>query len=83
VSASVWFPIASFATFSDDTSGTPEPSSVPSIRQNRTSAKCPITSPTPGVRNNIFSYRRRPASVRTARITATTTITTAAAASNP
>ena len=54
VSASVWLPIASRATRSDATSGTPAPTSVPSIRQNRTSANRAMTRPSTGV----FEQRR-------------------------
>ena len=43
VSARVWLPIASRATLSDATSGTPAPTSVPSIRQKRTRAKWAMT----------------------------------------
>ena len=43
--------MASFATFSDDTSGTPAPSKVPSMREKRTSAKCATTLPSSGTRS--------------------------------
>ena len=45
VSASVWLPIASRATLSDATSGTPAPTSVPSMRAKRTRAKWAMTCP--------------------------------------
>ena len=59
--------MASRATRSAATSGTPEPSSVPSMRQKRTTANIETTPPRPGVLNISHSTARRPASEASAR----------------
>ena len=48
------------ATFKPCTSGTPAPSSVPSIRQNRAMANCATSGPTSGDRSTSRSQMRRP-----------------------
>ena len=49
-STRIWLPMDLRATFRPCTSGTPAPSSVPSIRQNRAMANCATSGPITGAR---------------------------------
>ena len=59
-STRIWLPMDWRATFRPCTSGTPAPSSVPSIRQNRAMANCATSGPTSGDFRIKPSQMRRP-----------------------
>jgi hypothetical protein len=59
-STRIWLPMDLRATFRPCTSGTPAPSRVPSIRQNRAMANCAVSGPTTGDCKTRFSQTRRP-----------------------
>ena len=71
------------ATRSDATSGTPAPTSVPSIRQKRTSENRAVTVPSSGVRSMARSRNRRPDSLASAFRAKTTAPITSRASSHP
>ena len=64
-STRIWLPMERRATLSDWTSGTPAPSSVPSMRQKRAMANCATNGPTSGERRTKPSQTRRPFSETT------------------
>ena len=66
-SARTWLPIASLATRRAATSGTPAPTSVPSMRQKRTRANRETAWPKTGKRSVACSRTRRPSSLASTR----------------